>query len=763
MGADDSQQPSFGDYSSLSGGGGGGMNPADIANSGIHGPSAAAVRRFNPDQASRYRDAFHCERTERCLLCNEKITSWAGHVVFVSHQARLTILDRLLSGQCGPPELAVSRWWNLLNLEDPDGAVKAQHSLTRIPSLSSWRSSNERRSRLQYVLRFLQGNGVLKVALGVFNDATREFGRSNVFERFEMVGDNVVKAVFFDRLQQIFPVADGGAGGKMSMLQQLIDSNEGLMQAYDYLDLDSIIGNSLSQSKFKADVMEALFGELQSYLWAAVQLWESSPVEYSPLNPAAGPELRYIVAVVRHTLLELTDVMLMFAVESVVLRSKKPLAQDYKGSAVPRPLPHPRTLQMPRTTADASAALQQSSSRRGSAKAAAAAVVLAPEEFFVAIINSSTAAAAAAAALAADDGGSGSQATNTVVSAAYLAALRNEVKPFLAVAPHSRANAVSVETTLLTSAGNEAAARNLSAGTPSAQSSASSASRGGSSSSSFVSDFKPLSQRLAEEKAARLKTEASWHIRPVPCFVATSRGADVLLSRGSSSNNPSSLAAADREDELLDEEELEYALLQHIAFTERCIDAAAMHGDDDAAASSDEVEEHGEEHVVAAAKKQKAVNLSHVDAFCAAASSSWRAELFAAPSLSAERKSAPAARSPANDALSLLWWDVQSTSCPWSPLEPRLAQAPLPQPQPPLEPAMMCSWVHTRSSSEDNAVVDEENALLMRRMVEETTVALHRMCADDISRELTREPDPLDVHDFDFSQLRPAGGKLVWN
>lgn len=310
-----------------------GVNPADFASSGIHGPAATVARRdMSPEAQGKHAQDFNNAKLGRCVLCDENIGSWAGHVCFVSHQARLSIVERVMSGACGPPRYVVERWWQLLN-SDPEGMM-----LNRIRSLSSDVNSEKRRERLIYLLRFLQANGVLKVALGVYDDETKSFGRSNVFERFEMVGDNVVKVVFYDRLQSLFPLSDGGAAGKMNQIQQLIDSNEGLLQAFDYLELDKIIGTSLSQSKFKSDVMEALFGELQTYLWAVTHHW-NTPVEYSAINAAAGPELKYLEAVVRHTLLELTDSILLFAVESSVTRAAGLIQREYKGANIRKPIP----------------------------------------------------------------------------------------------------------------------------------------------------------------------------------------------------------------------------------------------------------------------------------------------------------------------------------------------------------------------------------------------------------------------------------------
>lgn len=733
-------------------GGGSGANRADFANSGIHGPAATVAPRVMGEAASRYREYFHDVRAERCLLCDERITSWAGHVVFVSHQARLGILERVLSGMCGPPDFVVRRWWDLLNMDDPDGINKVQHA-HRIPQLSSWSGSKERKSRLQYLLRFLQGNGILKVSLGVYNDGTREFGRSNVFERFEMVGDNVVKAVFFDRLQQLVPAADGGAGGKLSMIQQLIDSNEGLLQAYDYLGMDAIIGSNLSNSKFKSDVMEALFGELQSYLWAATQLWDSSPVEYTPpLNAASGPEMKYVIAIVQHTLLELTDVMLMYAVESTVVRAKKLLQQEYKASRNPKPLPNPYTLTIPGALSSSSATgagnnMRRQSSSSSSVSSAADLSLMSADDFFVALDR------------------------------------RNEVRPFLGVGPHGRMDAATVEATQLRS---DAAARMVSSAASimagssrDGDSGASSSSSSSSSSASFSSSvgvnvLKSLSQRLAEEKHARAMQEASWKIRPVPLF------------------SPASDFAA------LDEEESGYVKqllgMRMIEFTEGIVDAAPLTSASSSSSSSssgvvDGMMEEPDQPPPTAAALQKPATLCHIDKFCDRQQScpdgiGLREQMRQsdACSLSLQLKPSAEPKSHLRNRRSVnksSWWNYSFTSCPWSPATGVVLGStalPAPAPQPPLEAAAFVWSENHRQQHQQSDDDDGANAMLQSRRRDDGTedyrpdreedlviAAIHRACADDISRELTPKQDPDECHDFDFSQLRPAPGKLVWN
>lgn len=302
-----------------------GFNPADLAGTGLHGPvSTHALHNISNEgkDAAKHKQWFHDEERSRCVLCNESITSWAGHVVFVPHQARIGIVERVMSGLCGPPEQVISRWWGNLNRNE-DGF--ATHH--RIPGLSS-NNSEERRQRLVYLLEFLQANGILKSALGVYNRQSNVLGRTWEFERFEMIGDNVIKYAFYDRLQLLFPAHEGGITGRLNFVQQLVDSNEGLLRAFDYLEFDKVIGSKLSQSKFKSDVVEALFGELQVFLWAANSEW-STCESYENVT-IGGPESDYVRALVEHVMFELTDVMLMFAVESAVRNAAVVIKKNYR-------------------------------------------------------------------------------------------------------------------------------------------------------------------------------------------------------------------------------------------------------------------------------------------------------------------------------------------------------------------------------------------------------------------------------------------------
>lgn len=280
--------------------------------------------RFDAKQGHRQAKRYFDEPSSRCLACGEQIASWSGHLGFVPHQARVAVAERVISGQCGPVSEVLQHWWSLLSAKSLDD---------RIPALSHETDSEERRLRLVHLLKFLRDQGVLKAVFSFVAHDGFVVGRNDAFERFEMIGDNIVKYMFLERFHHCFPDSEGGLSGQLVFLQQAIDSNEGLLKIYDYFNFDSMLGVRLAASKFKSDVIEALFGELQVYLWATQCEWDV--VHYDLPNT---PDTHYLRAVTAHVLEELSHVCLTSVLEHVVKSSWDVLVRDAKSTT--KPVPH---------------------------------------------------------------------------------------------------------------------------------------------------------------------------------------------------------------------------------------------------------------------------------------------------------------------------------------------------------------------------------------------------------------------------------------
>ncbi|EPY22075.1 RNA editing complex protein MP67 [Strigomonas culicis] len=301
-----------------------------------------------------------------CHLCATPLsTSYAMHQSSVEHQARVGVLERAVTlvnyylatlvhpeearqrdgdfrdaplRLCTPAEEECIRRraehvrrvdWSQRLLWRWQTAIDAapEADFSRMRRLSAVKP-HQRLWRLRYLLRYLFGIKALQCSLDLHRSETAalysrsaqttdaaaaSFRRSSTFERLELIGDNVFKTMVPNRLQLLFPPVEGGVSSKLALLQQLLDSNAGLIAIYDLLQLNDIIGMTLPNSKSKADVVEALIGELQTFVWAGETRQQGN--RYACID---GRNTRYVCAVVRHTLEELTHVLLLWRLEATL-------------------------------------------------------------------------------------------------------------------------------------------------------------------------------------------------------------------------------------------------------------------------------------------------------------------------------------------------------------------------------------------------------------------------------------------------------------
>lgn len=269
----------------------------------------------------KYIDMFADYDTKRCKLCNETYMQWGSHCNgAIPHIARESLMLEMTRAFCGTPEEIMQMWWKRLHT-----STKFQ----RIPQLSH-DNSYKRKRRLLYLLTFLRDKKILRECFNV-NQASplasmgnnpgkpqevapiTSAGRSFEFERLEWVGDNVVKYVFNNRINVLFPYSEGGIRGRLGYVQFMIDGNEGLARAYDYLEMQKLTMSDRVVSKFKSDVVETLFGELQLYLWCTQFDWGTEYVQ-SPFTPEMIP----LRALVQHVMEEAAHCILMYHLEFIL-------------------------------------------------------------------------------------------------------------------------------------------------------------------------------------------------------------------------------------------------------------------------------------------------------------------------------------------------------------------------------------------------------------------------------------------------------------
>ncbi|GET93159.1 RNA editing complex protein MP67 [Leishmania tarentolae] len=214
-------------------------------------------------------------------------------------------------------DVILRRWWNTLHNPPPK---RGSLSFDRLLSLSST-ELKIRRWRVRYLLHFLKSRGVLRSCLTLRSEEANEapppnerIHRSETFERLEMVGDFVFKSLTPDRLHTVFPADEGGLTTELQCFERALDSNHGLLAIYDYLGLDDIAGCFLANNKAKADVVEAVIGELKVLLWSTEVVWG---MEYFSV-PGERATHVYLRALVAHTIAELGHIVLMWQLESTL-------------------------------------------------------------------------------------------------------------------------------------------------------------------------------------------------------------------------------------------------------------------------------------------------------------------------------------------------------------------------------------------------------------------------------------------------------------
>eukprot|EP00760_Papus_ankaliazontas_P028543 PhM_4_TR3765/c0_g1_i2/m.41975 len=257
---------------------------------------------------------FHDEAARRCRICMMPTPDYTAHTASPYHHARAGLLDYFLLKHYGTTHSMwriVSRWWP--NIRD-------DARFFRIKELSC-ETQEGRRRRLHHVLRFLYHNGVLKHAFCVLAyQGSKEMiatRRSTEFDKMEWVGDNVMKRHFYERLWSALSFEE--YTHKLQFVLSFMQGNEPLQDAYDYLEVESIIcegwtiknRDGLPVSKMKSDVMEALVGELQTYYWSTQSTSMPETSVYASLEDVP---LRLLVL---HTLHELVTMMFLRAMYSV--------------------------------------------------------------------------------------------------------------------------------------------------------------------------------------------------------------------------------------------------------------------------------------------------------------------------------------------------------------------------------------------------------------------------------------------------------------
>ena len=212
---------------------------------------------------------FYDDEKNFCKLCNEEVPDYRQHSMFhVYHMACVQLIHSIFNTQSRVPSMSprdiVKSWWPKL---------RDHRGFFRIRELSA-ESQEVRKKKLFSLLMFMKRQSLLKHTFSCLIQQGLAYvpHRTVEFDRFEWIGDNIMKKLIYERIQ----VLEKDMKTSYHWLHSFIMGNEPLHDAYDAFSFDKIIQEGiklgsrviLPVSKMKADIVEALLGELQVNLWA---------------------------------------------------------------------------------------------------------------------------------------------------------------------------------------------------------------------------------------------------------------------------------------------------------------------------------------------------------------------------------------------------------------------------------------------------------------------------------------------------------------
>ena len=280
------------------------------------------------DESAGKSKVFYDIATGECLLCHVRCPqNLPEHLSETSHGAAI-VLFRILLQHC---QRNYEEWF-LAEVEYNFRKAFPNSIFSRNASMGD---IDSRAESLRAAIKFLKQCGVLDYSLRLL--AVNEFQKAFMFsgtsqlDRFEWVGDVVSRRLYRKMTDAtLFSYTGRGIGALLDYLQ----SNEGLQKTYSLLDLTSLIlhGHKRDRDapvkfptgKLMADAVEALHGELTTYLYST----EMQPLHFSHL-PSLLLEDRVLHTIACHVLHELVFMVLLLHLRSLMVKVQ-PFFRHYR-------------------------------------------------------------------------------------------------------------------------------------------------------------------------------------------------------------------------------------------------------------------------------------------------------------------------------------------------------------------------------------------------------------------------------------------------
>ena len=212
-----------------------------------------------------------------CSLCNISISgSWNGHTFLAQHRLSSAIYTVLMLNHRERSADEIFRDMLDAALLHPIGYFISKDLLGESHTF------NDIIMRFRSIIQYLKGQNLLVYSLNLK-------GLHTVFDQIERVGDLVLSPIIHDVIGSIFdldsanslmPILAPSLSNSQTHYGSITDgflcSNAHLEFVFDRLELADLVEfeKDKLEGKAKADVMEAILGELQLFLWAC----EAEPV-----------------------------------------------------------------------------------------------------------------------------------------------------------------------------------------------------------------------------------------------------------------------------------------------------------------------------------------------------------------------------------------------------------------------------------------------------------------------------------------------------